>query len=71
MNVNSSKLDAKGSIDINALTGDAAYNGIDKPEAAVNKEVTIKSAGVVAGTYAEVQIQLTLPTILISAMVQV
>ena len=51
--VNSSKLDAKGSIDINALTGDAAYNGIDKPEAAVNKEVTIKSAGVVAGTYAE------------------
>lgn len=53
VNVNSSKLDAKGSIDINALTGDAAYNGIDKPEAAVNKEVTIKSAGVVAGTYAE------------------
>lgn len=53
VNVNSSKLDAKGSIDINALTGDAAYNGIDKPETAVNKEVTIKSAGVVAGTYAE------------------
>ena len=53
VNVNSSKLDAMGSIDINALTGDAAYNGIDKPEAAVNKEVTIKSAGVVAGTYAE------------------
>lgn len=53
VNVNSSKLDAKGLIDINALTGDAAYNGIDKPEAAVNKEVTIKSAGVVAGTYAE------------------
>ena len=53
VNVNSSKLDAKGSIDINALTGDAAYNGIDKPAAAVNKEVTIKSAGVVAGTYAE------------------
>ena len=53
VNVNSSKLDAKGSIDINALTGDAAYNGIDKPEAAVNKEVTIKSAGIVAGTYAE------------------
>lgn len=53
VNVNSSKLDAKGSIDINALTGDAAYNGIDKPEATVNKEVTIKSAGVVAGTYAE------------------
>lgn len=53
VNVNSSELDAKGSIDINALTGDAAYNGIDKPEAAVNKEVTIKSAGVVAGTYAE------------------
>ena len=41
------------SIDINALTGDEAYNGIDKPESAVNKEVTIKSAGVVAGTYAE------------------
>ena len=53
VNVNSSKLDAKDSIDINALTGDAAYNGIDKPESAVNKEVTIKSAGVVAGTYAE------------------
>lgn len=53
VNVNSSKLDAKSSIDINALTGDEAYNGIDKPEAAVNKEVTIKSAGVVAGTYAE------------------
>lgn len=53
VNVNNSALDAKGSIDINALTGDAAYNGIDKPETAVNKEVTIKSAGVVAGTYAE------------------
>ena len=53
VNVNNSALDAKGSIDINALTGDVAYNGIDKPEAAVNKEVTIKSAGVVAGTYAE------------------
>ena len=53
VNVNSSKLDAKSSIDINALTGDEAYNGIDKPESAVNKEVTIKSAGVVAGTYAE------------------
>lgn len=53
VNVDSSKLDAKDSIDINALTGDAAYNGIDKPESAVNKEVTIKSAGVVAGTYAE------------------
>lgn len=53
VNVENSTLDAKGSIDINALTGDEAYNGIDKPESAVNKEVTIKSAGVVAGTYAE------------------
>ena len=48
---NNSTFDAKGSIDINALTGDALYNA--KPDAGVNKEVTIKSAGVVAGTYAE------------------
>lgn len=51
VNVNNSTFDAKGSIDINALTGDALYNA--KPDAGVNKEVTIKSAGVVAGTYAE------------------
>lgn len=53
VNVESSTLDAKGSIDINALTGDADYNGINKPNATIDKEVTIKSAGVVAGTYAE------------------
>lgn len=51
--VENSTLDAKGSIDINALTGDADYNGINKPNATVDKEVTIKSAGVVAGTYAK------------------
>lgn len=53
VNVENSTLDAKGSIDINALTGDAYYNGINKPNATIDKEVTIKSAGVVAGTYAE------------------
>lgn len=53
VNVTGSQLKADGSITMDALTGDAAYNGIDKPETAVNKEVTIKSAGVVAGTYAE------------------
>ena len=53
VNVTGSQLKADGSITMDALTGDAAYNGIDKPESAVNKEVTIKSAGVVAGTYAE------------------
>lgn len=53
VNVENSTLDAKGSIDINALTGDADYNGINKPNATIDKEVTIKSAGVVAGTYAE------------------
>lgn len=53
VNVESSTLDAKGSIDINALTGDADYNGINKPNSTIDKEVTIKSAGVVSGTYAK------------------
>ena len=50
---NDSALEAKGSVNISAVTGDAAYDGIHDPEAAVNKNVTIKSAGLVSGTYAE------------------
>ena len=53
VNVTGSQLKADGSITMDALTGEAYYDGVDKPEASVNKEVTIKSAGVVAGTYAE------------------
>ena len=50
---NDSALDAKGSVNISAVTGDAAYDGINDPKAAINKNVTIKSAGLVSGTYAE------------------
>lgn len=50
---NGSALDAKGSVNISAVTGDADYDGIHDPEAAINKNVTIKSAGLVSGTYAE------------------
>lgn len=51
--VNSSKLNAEESITVDALTGDAGYNPYGDPLASVDKEVTIQSAGVVAGTYAE------------------
>lgn len=53
VNLTGSNLKAGGAVDISALTGDAGYDGINKPSADVNKEVTIKSAGVVAGTYAD------------------
>ncbi len=49
----SSALQAGGSVTVDALTGDAGYQSIGKPSADINKEVTIKSAGVIAGTYAE------------------
>lgn len=48
-----SVLNAEGSITVDALTGDAGYNPNGDPLASVDKEVTIQSAGVVAGTYAE------------------
>lgn len=53
VNVTGSQLKADGSITMDALTGDANYDGVEKPKAAIDKNVTIKSAGVVAGTYAE------------------
>lgn len=49
----SSALQAGGAVTVDALTGDAGYQSIGKPSADINKEVTIKSAGVIAGTYAE------------------
>lgn len=45
-----STLNAEESITVNALTGDAGYNPDGEPLASVDKEVTIKSAGVIAGT---------------------
>lgn len=53
VNLDKSTLTAGGAVDISALTGDAEYKSVGTPLADVNKEVTIKSAGVVAGTYAE------------------
>ena len=53
VNLKESRLTAGGAVDISALTGDAEYKSVGDPTADINKEVTIKSAGVVAGTYAE------------------
>ena len=53
VNLKESRLTAGGAVDISALTGDAEYKSVGDPMADINKEVTIKSAGVVAGTYAE------------------
>lgn len=53
VNLEESSLTAGGAVDISALTGDAEYKSVGDPTADINKEVTIKSAGVVAGTYAE------------------
>lgn len=53
VNLKESNLTAGGAVDISALTGDAEYKSVGDPTADINKEVTIKSAGVVAGTYAE------------------
>ena len=53
VNLKESSLTAGGAVDISALTGDAEYKSVGDPTAYINKEVTIKSAGVVAGTYAE------------------
>lgn len=53
VNLKESSLTAGGAVDISALTGDAEYKSVGDPTADINKEVTIKSAGVVAGTYAE------------------
>ena len=47
------QLNAEDSISVDALTGDEGYNPYGDPLASVDKEVTIQSAGVVAGTYAE------------------
>ena len=53
VNLKESSLTAGGAVDISALTGDAEYKSVGDPTADINKEVIIKSAGVVAGTYAE------------------
>lgn len=53
VNLKESNLTAGGAVDISALTGDAEYKSVGDPTADINKEVTIKSAGVVAGAYAE------------------
>lgn len=53
VNLKESRLTAGGAVDISALTGGAEYKSVGDPMADINKEVTIKSAGVVAGTYAE------------------
>lgn len=53
VNLKESSLTAGGAVNISALTGDAEYKSVGDPTADINKEVTIKSAGVVAGTYAE------------------
>ena len=50
VSIEKSKLNAEESITVDALTGDAGYNPDGEPVASVDKEVTIKSAGVIAGT---------------------
>lgn len=50
VSIEKSKLNAEESITVDALTGDAGYNPDGEPLASVDKEVTIKSAGVIAGT---------------------
>lgn len=50
VSIEKSKLKAEESITVDALTGDAGYNPDGEPVASVDKEVTIKSAGVIAGT---------------------
>ena len=50
VSIENSKLKAEESITVDALTGDPGYNPDGEPVASVDKEVTIKSAGVIAGT---------------------
>lgn len=50
VSIENSKLNAEESITVDALTGDPGYNPDGEPLASVDKEVTIKSAGVIAGT---------------------
>lgn len=50
VSIENSKLKAEESITVDALTGDEGYNPDGEPVASVDKEVTIKSAGVIAGT---------------------
>lgn len=50
VSIENSELKAEESITVDALTGDAGYNPDGEPVASVDKEVTIKSAGVIAGT---------------------
>lgn len=50
VSIENSELKAEESITVDALTGDAGYNPDGEPLASVDKEVTIKSAGVIAGT---------------------
>ena len=50
VSIENSELKAEKSITVDALTGDAGYNPDGEPVASVDKEVTIKSAGVIAGT---------------------
>lgn len=50
VSIEKSELKAEKSITVDALTGDEGYNPDGEPVASVDKEVTIKSAGVIAGT---------------------
>ena len=50
VSIENSELKAEESITVDALTGDAGYNPDGEPVASIDKEVTIKSAGVIAGT---------------------
>lgn len=50
VSIENSELKAEESITVDALTGDAGYNPDGEPVASVDKEVTIKSAGVISGT---------------------
>ena len=50
----SSNITSKGRVNISALTGDGVSDtdGSDTPKAAISKDVTLESAGAVAGTWA-------------------
>ena len=51
VSLTNSSITTKGKVDISAITG-AGLNNEDKPNAAINKNVTLKSAGLVAGSLA-------------------
>ena len=50
---NNSKVSAEGSIDINAVNGDSYYDPIYRAKTKLNKDVVLKSAGVVANTFVQ------------------